>query len=180
MPIKEGFVGKSKVIVLRDSGCNSVLVKKGLVRDEEHTGKMVRCILADGSKRSFPVATIIVDTPYFVGQVEALCMENPVYDLVIGNIDGVRAANNPDENWSRKVNTKVRPTDNSKDEPWYEVSAVETRAQRQKKETKVTLRVPEPVSMVCIEQLKEYQENDETLSDIRHKTSTGETIHGKD
>ena len=180
MPIKEGFVGKSKVIVLRDSGCNSVLVKKSLVRDEEHTGKMVRCILADGSKRSFPVATIIVDTPYFVGQVEALCMENPVYDLVIGNIDGVRAANNPDENWSRKVNTKIRPTDNSKDEPRYEVSAVETRAQKQKKETKVTLRVPEPVSMVSIEQLKEYQENDETLSDIRHKASTGETIHGKD
>ena len=28
MPIKKGFVGKSKVIVLRDSGCNSVLVKK--------------------------------------------------------------------------------------------------------------------------------------------------------
>ena len=27
MPIKEGLVGKSKVIVLRDNGCNSVLVK---------------------------------------------------------------------------------------------------------------------------------------------------------
>ena len=28
MPVREGLVGKSKVLVLRDSGCNSVLVKK--------------------------------------------------------------------------------------------------------------------------------------------------------
>ena len=39
---------------------------------------MVRCILADGTKRSFAVGTIVVDTPYFVVQVEAFCMERKV------------------------------------------------------------------------------------------------------
>ena len=42
---------------------------------------------------------IQVDTPYLTGRVEALCMENPVYDWVIGNIEGVRSVENPDLKW---------------------------------------------------------------------------------
>ena len=28
-------------------------------------------------------------------------MPEPVYDLVLGNIDGVKSAENPDENWHK-------------------------------------------------------------------------------
>ena len=84
MPVGEGYVGDRKVLVLRDSGCNSVLVKESLVKNEETTGENVSCVLADGTRRSFPVARVKVSASFFVGQVGALCMRNPVYDLVLG------------------------------------------------------------------------------------------------
>ena len=34
------------------------------------------------------MAVIDVDCPFFTGKTEALCMEDTLYDLVIGNIDG--------------------------------------------------------------------------------------------
>ena len=95
MPVREGFVGKVRVSVLRDSGCNSVLIKDNLVKAKEYTEKRVTCILADGTMRLCPVARINVSTPFYVGQVEALIMDNPVYDLIIGNITGARSADNP-------------------------------------------------------------------------------------
>ena len=39
MSVREGLVGKSKVLILRDSGCKYVLVKNELVQEEEYTGK---------------------------------------------------------------------------------------------------------------------------------------------
>ena len=29
-----------------------------------------------------------IDTPYYKGTVEALCMENPVQELLVGNVSG--------------------------------------------------------------------------------------------
>ena len=176
MPVREGLVGKMRVSVLRDSGCNSVLVKNKLVEEEENTGKKVTCILADGTTRIFPVARIKVDTPYFVGQVEALSMDNPVYDLVIGNIGGERAADNPNLDWKEKVSFESSPTRVMTPE----VSAVETRAQKKKKDVKTFLKIPEPIKEVSSEQIRLYQESDETLSEIRNMESTGETKVCKD
>ena len=42
-----------------------------------------------------PIAKIPVDVSYYVGEVEALCVQEPVADLIIGNITGAREANNP-------------------------------------------------------------------------------------
>jgi hypothetical protein len=47
----------------------------------QFTGKSQKCILIDGSVKEFPLAVTVVDTPFYIGDVEALCMENPVYDL---------------------------------------------------------------------------------------------------
>ncbi len=35
-----------------------------------------------------PTAILDLDTPFFKGQVEALCMEETMYDVTIGNVDG--------------------------------------------------------------------------------------------
>ena len=61
-----------------------------------------------------------------------------------------------------------------------EVSAVETRAQKKKKDVKTYLKVPEPTKEVSSEQIRLYQESDETLSEIRNMESTGETKVCKD
>ena len=39
--------------------------------------------------RKVEAANIYVDTPFYEGQLEVLCMEQPIYDLIIGNINGV-------------------------------------------------------------------------------------------
>ena len=40
-----------------------------------------------------------VYTPYLCGWVKAFCMKTPVYDLVIGNVEGARNADAPDHHW---------------------------------------------------------------------------------
>ena len=35
-----------------------------------------------------PFANVEVSTPYFSGTVEALCLQDPLYELIIGNISG--------------------------------------------------------------------------------------------
>eukprot|EP00105_Crassostrea_gigas_P033722 XP_011457196.1 PREDICTED: uncharacterized protein LOC105349201 [Crassostrea gigas] len=64
------------------------------------TGKCRECDLADGSKIKVPVACVSIDTPYFIGEVEAWCSKNPLYDVIIGNIPNARDSKDPDMRWS--------------------------------------------------------------------------------
>ena len=48
-------------------------------------------MMVNSRLEEFPVAWIQVDTPVFSGYVQALCLPNPIYDLVIGNIPGVHS-----------------------------------------------------------------------------------------
>ncbi|KAL1444103.1 hypothetical protein MTO96_045672, partial [Rhipicephalus appendiculatus] len=52
--------------------------------------------LIDGSIRVLPEAKIEVETPYFSGKVNALCTTTPLFDLIIGNIDGARGPDDPE------------------------------------------------------------------------------------
>ena len=40
----------------------------------------------DGTVRRTPVAEIEIETPYYTGKVKAVCMDNPLYDVIIGNV----------------------------------------------------------------------------------------------
>ena len=44
-----------------------------------------------------------MDTTYYAGEVEALCVQEPVADLIIGNITGAREANNPNPELKLKL-----------------------------------------------------------------------------
>ena len=60
----------------------------------------------------FETAIVNVDTPYIKGnQVQALCIENPEYDLVVGDVLGARCPCNPNRigNWTtiRKTPTNT-------------------------------------------------------------------------
>ena len=50
------------------------------------------CVLIDGTVRRTPVAQIEIETPYFTGSVKAVCMKNPLYDVIVGNVDGAKHA----------------------------------------------------------------------------------------
>ena len=109
MPTCKGMVSDMEVSVLRDTGCSKAVVRSELVRSDQYTGQSQTCLLIDGTERHFPLALVDVDTPFFTGQVEALCMENPVYDLIIGNIDGARGPSDPDAHWSPSKHEHVVP-----------------------------------------------------------------------
>ena len=171
MPVKDGYIRNEKVSVLRDSGCNSAIIKKSLVLAEQYRSSKQKCILADGTVREFPVAEVQVDTPYFTGKVEVLCMDNPVYDLVLGNIKGVRPANNPDENWAPPVGNGSRQE--------AEVLSVETRAQRLRKGKENPLQVPNAIQEFSKADIAEGQLHDISLEKCKLKAASGEILSTK-
>lgn len=89
MPTATGYLDGQLVTVLRDSGCNTVVVRRSLVPEKNFTGIMRTIYLLDGSFKQLPEAKVYVDSPFFRGTTLALCMEKPLYDVVLGNIDGV-------------------------------------------------------------------------------------------
>ena len=78
MPFETGYVGKHRVSVLRDSRCSTAVVKRSLVEPYQFTGNYQHCILIDGTVRKVEVANIYVDTPFYEGQLEVLCLEQPI------------------------------------------------------------------------------------------------------
>ena len=117
-------------------------------------------LLIDNTARKVPIARIYVDTPYLKGQVEAQCLSDPIYDLVIGNVPGARAADDPDPSWQD-----------------HEACVVTTRSQDKKAGESISLNVPstegnpvvdreEPKQMQHVDSnLQEYEEWSNKLSE---------------
>lgn len=99
MPVMQGIVNDRLVRVLRDTGSNTVIVRRDLVPPDSFLGVTSPVFLVDGSCKMLPEAKITVRSPYFSGELIAKTMENPLYDLIIGNIVGSRGVDEPDFNW---------------------------------------------------------------------------------
>ena len=150
MKTVQGIMGNQMVSVLRDTGCTGVIVKQSLVSSENLTGKMHSCMMVDRTTLQLPEAKVSLDTPYFKGDTLALCMENPLVDVIIGNIPGARNAYDPNMNWVPAL-------------------AVQTRSQAKlPKQTKTSLKTPNIIDRdISPQQIKEAQVNDPTLARIR-------------
>ena len=157
MPVTEGRLGEVKISVLRDTGCSGVVVRKCLIDADQLTGVEQTCMLADGSKIKVPIAEVIIDTPYYIGKTEAWCMESPIYDLIIGNINGAREPNSPDPEWT--------------------VNAVQTRQQvRNQSKPYSSLKVPEAIEDINPKDIIAEQQNDSTLRKLYSLAEEGKTI----
>ena len=66
-------------------------------------------LLIDNSIRKVPLAKINVGTPYLKGEVEAQVLPEAIYDLIIGNVDGARAPNDPDPECQETCAVTPRP-----------------------------------------------------------------------
>ena len=153
-----------KVKALIDLGCSSVVVRRDLVSQERMTGSSKYCVLFDGTVRKFPVAKVKIRSPFFSGICEALCAENPVFDLIIGNVEGVRAPRDPDISWE---------TQKSRDSAEV-IGAVQTRAQKVKDGKTTELCVPDAISSIDIKQIRQGQQTDASLKLVRDRLSGGE------
>ncbi|XP_069139803.1 uncharacterized protein [Argopecten irradians] len=154
MPVVRGCIGDHFVTVLRDSGCSGVVVRKSLVKPSQMTERNQTCSLADGSRIEVPIAEVEIDTPYLTGSVKAWVLDTPLYDLIIGNVEGAKPPDQPDGNWERKEES---------------LQAVETRAQCLRREQGYRpLKVPQMLEdLGDVENLKKEQKGDESLSKMR-------------
>jgi len=152
MPVTQGCIGDSIVTVLRDISCSGVVIRKSLVDPNLMTDEMQTC--TDGTVITVPTVEVVIDTPFYQGRTKAWCMESPVYDLILGNIVGVRAPDNPDRLWSEH----------------NEVAAVQTRAQKRKSESPLTpMKVAKSSKdVVTREDIQLEQNNDDTLININN------------
>ena len=95
MPLATGKVGENEVEVLRDTGCNGLIVRRELVKKEDFTGSMGYVMAIHRTLKEAPIVEIKVDTPYYTGVTQAICLRDPLFDLVIGNIPGARNLDDP-------------------------------------------------------------------------------------
>ncbi|GFS18753.1 hypothetical protein ElyMa_005014900 [Elysia marginata] len=75
--------------LLRDSGCDTIAVSRSLVPPASFTGRSLRVRTFCCRERSFPTAVVDLKSPYFSGGVEACVLDNPVADVILGNIKGI-------------------------------------------------------------------------------------------
>ena len=88
MPTAVGTVNGKEVRVLRDTGCTAVVVRRSLVSDGQMLNKQSGVTLINNYNQRCPMARINIDCPFFRGSTDALCIDDPAHDLVIGNISG--------------------------------------------------------------------------------------------
>ena len=151
MPTAEGTVSGRKVEVLRDTGCTCCTVKRSLVSDDQLIGKESYMTLIDETTQKYPLAVIDVDCPFFTGKTEALCMEDTLYDLVIGNIDGSKLP----------------------DMSHFSAAAVTRSQAKQSVNACRKLKVPDQIINEDKEALKQAQAKDPNLDSIRHRVDSG-------
>ncbi|XP_077508305.1 uncharacterized protein LOC144119604 [Amblyomma americanum] len=173
LPVVEGLISGRKGRVLRDTGCNMVIVNRSFVKDEEMTGDYRIVYLVDRSAKFLPEARIHIDTPYYRGEVTAGCMEEPLFDLVLGNIEGVRRPGAPDTEWKPQTSeeTEAPPKehhdscDKCPDQVTMPTAAVTTRQQaaRQSQEGFRKLRAPATLPDVSPDQMRQDQREDSSL-----------------
>ena len=171
MPVVEGRISgrTGKVSVLRDTGCSGGIIRRSMCSEDSFTGETRTCVMINGDTFTAPVVNIMVDTPYFTGRFNALSVEKPVYDIVVGNIPGARDANDPDVNWRPEVDTN----DGIHDVRTEEITAstdvscvVTTRANKVEKRMKPLHVVKSREVEIDSKELQRFQENDPTLSKI--------------
>ena len=120
LPTAVGTVNGKEVRVLRDTGCTGVVVRRSLVPDGQMLNKQSGVPLINNYKQRCPMARINIDCPFFRGITDALCIDDPAHDLVIGNIEGSKfpdithfssGVNRNKRSKNRRKNRKVKVAD---------------------------------------------------------------------
>ena len=85
----KGTVGGRKVTVMRDNGSTVCILRRGLARAHEYTGRELRLCMIDGTVTVAPEVRVCVKTPFYSGWIKAAVLDTPICDVIIGNITGV-------------------------------------------------------------------------------------------
>ena len=85
LPTPMGYIGDEAVRVMRDTACNGVVVNKNKIKLDEFTGEFKYLMMLYRTMLKVPVARCTIRTPWLSGEVTAMCLDSPVYDLIVGN-----------------------------------------------------------------------------------------------
>ncbi|GFO41784.1 gypsy retrotransposon integrase-like protein 1 [Plakobranchus ocellatus] len=96
LPVLKGEIGGREVEVMRDTGCEGVVVRKQLVDASQLTGECCLLLRIDNTALLAEKAVISLRTPFLSGEVKALCMPNAICDVIVGNVEGARSPEDPD------------------------------------------------------------------------------------
>ena len=81
LPVLSGKVGDKKVEVLRDTACSGVIIRRELVNEADFIGEMGHIMTVNRTLKRSTMAKVEVDTAFYVGIVEAVCLQDPLFDL---------------------------------------------------------------------------------------------------
>ena len=76
-----------------------MIVKREEVDETDFTGEMGHMIVETQTLERTPITKIKVDTPCYTRTIKAMCKKNPLFDLIIGNVQGSRKPNDPNLEW---------------------------------------------------------------------------------
>ena len=150
LPTAQGTNNGKKVIRLGDTGCTGCVVRRSLVFSDKLLGKEFDVTLIDESTHRYPLAMVEIDCPFFTGKTEALCMDDTLYDLVIGNIYGSKLP----------------------DMSHFSAAAV-TRAQANQEKAYRKLNFPDQIISKDKETCTQAQDSDPKLNGIRQRVESG-------
>lgn len=174
----EGKVNNIPVTVVFDSGAVTAGVRKSLVEPHQYTGNHKSTWSFGGNKETFPLAIVPVETNDFKGNICCCVIEQPIIDLLIGNLEKVQpapglfgkvieATNQPSPSLTTSSTEPETPTHQ---EP--APAAVTTRAQA-KKDATTKKPLTSPQILVDHEELRQHQQNDDKLKPFYKHAETG-------
>ncbi|XP_075526549.1 uncharacterized protein LOC142558281 [Dermacentor variabilis] len=179
MPVLKGLVFGQTASVLRDTGSNTLVVRRSLVPDKALTGNTAKLVLADGSSIEIPEAKVAINSPYFSGTAVAKCMTAPLYDVIVGNVPGSREPHDPDKTWTKRPRKPIedgvaspKRTKGKEHTPDAWLVGIKGRDQRPKTST-----INISALKITRQDLATAQNKDKTLKSCRNKV--GQVFQGK-
>ncbi|GFN79109.1 Zinc finger protein [Plakobranchus ocellatus] len=95
LPVLKGEIGGREVDVMRDTGCEGVVVRKQVVDASQLTGECCLLLRIDNTALFGEKAVVSLRTPFLSGEVKALCIPDAIYDVIVGNVEGARSPEDP-------------------------------------------------------------------------------------
>ena len=164
MTVREGKLNGLKVKVLRDTGCTCVVVNRKLIKDKTLTGEMCDLKTIRGEVIMAPRAKVNIECEYFKGIVNAVCVCNPIVDVITGEVKGTSEV---------VLHKSVRDNEQNT------CLAVETRAHKLKQDKLNSLNVTDSILNITINEFKQMQLKDKTLDIVRNLATNNIVKYGK-
>jgi hypothetical protein len=89
--------------VFRDTGCTAIVVRRCLVKEDQMLRERVNCARIDGTTMDCELAEVEIETPWIRGKVKAVCMEQPLFDVIVGQVEGLKDMRDQKPNERKQV-----------------------------------------------------------------------------